>query len=228
MLRRSLRGLSTVLIVAGSLLLIDAALTLLWQEPISAIYADIQQQHLRSDLRTLEHEPPTAIELATLARLRDQELRIAYLAREYERRAKEGDPIGRIKIKRIGINFVVVQGTATDDLQKGPGHYPETAFPGLGQTVAIAGHRTTYLAPFRNIDSLRRGNRIVLQMPYATFTYAVQGHKIVNPDAIWVIRSHGYERLVLSACNPLFSAAQRIVVFARMISVVPRGSALSR
>src|SRR5205814_4986069 len=114
----------------------------------------------------------------------------------------------------------------TSDLQKGPGHYPQTAFPGLGRTVAIAGHRTTYLAPFRHIDDLRRGDEIVLQMPYATFTYRVQTHKIVDPSALWVIRNRGYERLVLSACHPLFSAAQRLVVFSRLVGVAPRGPAL--
>ena len=67
-------------------------------------------------------------------------------------------------------------------LEKGPGHYPGDRLPGLGQTVAIAGHRTTYLAPFRHIDSLSPGDRIVLKMPYAQFTYVVQYHKIVPAD----------------------------------------------
>ena len=136
-----------------------------------------------------------------------------------------GDAIGRITIPKIGASYDVVQGTDTSSLEKGPGHYPGTALPGLGQTVAIAGHRTTYLAPFRHIDALKPGDRIVLKMPYARFTYVVQYHRIVLPTALWVTNNVGYERLVLSACNPLYSAAQRIIVFAKLSQVEPLGAA---
>ncbi len=130
-------------------------------------------------------------------------------------------------ISKIGASYDVVQGTDTSSLEKGPGHYPATAFPGLGQTVAIAGHRTTYLAPFRHIDALRPGDRILLKMPYAQFTYVVQYHRIVLPTALWVTKNVGYDRLVLSACNPLYSAAQRIIVFARLSQMVPAGASNS-
>jgi sortase A len=128
-------------------------------------------------------------------------------------------------IPRIGVSFEVVQGTDEGSLEKGPGHYPDTALPGLGETVAVAGHRTTYLAPFRHIDALRPGDRIVLSMPYGRFTYVVQYHRIVAPTALWVTRNVGYDRLVLSACNPLYSAAQRIIVFARLAGSVALGAA---
>jgi sortase A len=117
--------------------------------------------------------------------------------------------------------MLFVQGTDPGSLEKGPGHYPSTALPGLGQTVAIAGHRTTYLAPFRHIDALRPGDRISLQMPYGRFVYTVEYRRIVIPSAWWVTRNVGYDRLVLSACNPLYSAAQRIVVFARLSYLRP-------
>ena len=126
----------------------------------------------------------------------------------------------------FGASYDVVQGTDTSSLERAPSHYPATAFPGLGQTMAVAGHRTTYLAPFRNINALKPGDRIVLDMPYARFTYVVQYDKIVSPTALWITRNMGYERLVLSACNPLYSAAQRIVVFARLQTVKPLGAAL--
>ncbi len=93
--------------------------------------------------------------------------------------------------------------------------------------MAIAGHRTTYLAPFRHIDALKSGDRISLKMPYGLFTYVVQYRKIVLPTALWVTKNVGYDRLVLSACNPLYSAAQRIIVFARLQGVQPLGSARS-
>ena len=131
----------------------------------------------------------------------------------------------QIELPRIG-SYTVVQGTDTASLEKGPGHYPQTAFPGVGQTVAIAGHRTTYLAPFRHIDGLKPGDKIVLTMRYARFSYTVQIRRIVVPTAWWVTHNVGYDRLVLSACNPLYSAAQRIVVFARLSQMVPLGPAL--
>jgi sortase A len=87
--------------------------------------------------------------------------------------------------------------------------------------VAVAGHRTTYLAPFRHIDALGQGDQILVKMPYARFTYVVQRRKIVLPTALWVLKNVGYDRLVLSACNPLYSAAQRIIVFARLQEVQP-------
>ena len=129
---------------------------------------------------------------------------------------------------KIGASFDIVQGTDAASLEKGPGHYPETSLPGLGQTVAIAGHRTTYLAPFRHIDALKPGDQIDVKMPYANFTYTVQYHKIVLPTALWVINNVGYDRLVLSACNPLYSAAQRIIVFAKMTHFQPLGAARAK
>ena len=115
--------------------------------------------------------------------------------------------------------MVVVQGTDTASLQKGPGHYPDTAFPGEGRTIGIAGHRTTYLAPFRKINEIEDGDEIVLEMPYATFTYTVEKHEIVDPNQVEIVDDVGYERLVLTACHPLYSAAQRWAVFAKLSDV---------
>jgi sortase A len=224
-MRRALRAISTVLIVAGVLMIGDAGVTLAWQEPVSALLARIEQDKLSGQLDRIEQAPATRVQRRVLAALATQRRRIAFLAREARRTAQTGDPIGRIEIPRVGADFVVVQGTDGASLRKGPGHYPSTTFPGLPGTVAIAGHRTTYLAPFRNVDDLKRGDRIVLAMPYARFRYAVQRTQIVEPTALWVTRDAGYQRLVLSACHPLYSAAQRIVVFARLRAAVPRGAA---
>ncbi len=91
--------------------------------------------------------------------------------------------------------------------------------------MAVAGHRTTYLAPFRDIDQLGNRDQVVLQMPYADFTYQVERNRIVPPGATWVTRRIAYDRLVLTACHPLYSASERIVVFARLVRTVPRGAA---
>ena len=118
-----------------------------------------------------------------------------------------------------------MEGTEADDLRKGPGHYPATPLPGQRGTIGIAGHRTTYGAPFHDIDDLRPGDRIELAMPYGSFTYRVERTRIVPPTATEVTDRVGYDRLVLSACHPLYSAAQRIVVFARLERAEARGPA---
>jgi sortase A len=225
---RGLRALSTTLIAIGILVLLDAGVTLVWQEPISALYATLQQSHLRSALRQIEHARPTGVERLQLARLSDRRRRIAFLAGELQRHTRPGSPVGSIHIPRIGASFVVIDGTGSSELERGPGVYPDTRFPGLGGTTAIAGHRTTWLAPFRRINELRSGARILLDMPYAHFLYTVTGHRVVEPtDVAAAIDQVGYSRLVLSACTPLFSAAQRILVYARLTSVVPVGAALT-
>jgi sortase A len=212
---------ASVLITSGILMLADAGLTLAWQEPISAYIAQREQDRLGRDLASASRGV-VAREKLLVASIRDVRRRLARLGAIERKRARTGRPIGRIKIPKIGASYVVVQGTDETTLRKGPGHYPETSFPGESGTVAIAGHRTTYLAPFRNIDGLHQGSHIVLEMPYGTFTYAVERTKIVTPDATWIThRVPGAPRLVLSACHPLYSASHRIVVFARLVSEIP-------
>jgi sortase A len=220
------RALGLTLIVLGVLALADALVTLVWQEPISALIATLRQDNLRGALRAEERAAPTAAEQRTLASLGDERRRIAFLASELQRRQPDGAAVGRIVIPRIGASFVVVKGTSTADLESGPGIFSETSFPGASQTTAIAGHRTTYLAPFRHIDALRAGDRIALNMPYAHFTYTVIGHRVVSPHDVSAAEAElGYTRLVLSACTPLFSAAKRWLVFATLTRTVPVGAA---
>lgn len=225
MLKRLIRDISSVLILSGLLLVIDAGLTLVWQEPVTAAIGLVKRGEINQRYLSLRLPQLTPLEQSALGSMRQTQQRIAFLARREQRQVPTGAAIGKIVISKIGADYDVVQGTDTASLEKGPGHYPGTAFPGLGQTVAIAGHRTTYLAPFRNINALAPGDQIVVTMPYARFTYVVQFRRIVLPTALWVTRNVGYERLVLSACNPLYSAAQRIIVFARLSQVVPLGPA---
>jgi sortase A len=225
-MRRPLRALSTVLIIAGALMLADAALTVLWQEPVSGLYARIVQDRLGDDLHDLELARPSAVELAALDALESQQRRMAFLARRLRVTARPGDAVGRIRIPKIDASFVVVDGTDTASLRKGPGIYDQVPFPGAPGTTAIAGHRTTYLAPFRNIDKLKKGDEISVEMPYGRFTYEVEKRRIVAPTEVSVIKRVGFDRLVLSACHPLYSAAQRIVVFARLVSSQARGAAI--
>ena len=223
--RRVLRDISSVLILSGLLLLVDAGVTLLWQEPVTAAIGLIVRGQVDDRYLSYRTTPLSVIDQDALAAVRSSNQRIAYLARREQRQLRTGDAVGRIEIARISASFTVVQGTGSASLEQGPGHYPGTALPGMDQTVAVAGHRTTFLAPFKHIDQLEAGDPITMTMPYGRFTYRVTGRQIVAPTDIGVTHNVGYDRLVLSACNPLYSAAQRIIVFARLSAVKPLGPA---
>jgi sortase A len=219
-MRRALRGLSSVLIATGVLFVVDAVLTVVWQEPVTAIYGKVRQNELGGDLDKLNKAPLTPSERGVLKVLHSDDQRIAFLARSMRRHVDDGQALGRLRIPHIHANYVMVEGTDAASLRKGPGHYPETPLPGMPGTVAVAGHRTTYLAPFSKLDKLRKGDEVRVEMPYATVTYRVEQTRIVKPTAVWVTRRVGHDRLVMTACHPKYSAAKRIVVFARQVSAV--------
>lgn len=217
-MRRLLRILSTTLVTAGVVLLADIGVTLAWEEPLSSIYTSVRQAQVENQLEEVEAQFPAPADRRAIAGIESQKRRLAILARRFAAGVETGEGIGRIRAPTMDdLDIAFVQGTDTASLQKGPGHYPETPFPGEGGTVGIAGHRTTYLAPFRHIDSMKRGDRILLEMPYATIAYRVQKTEIVDPSEVGVVRGVGYERLVLSACHPLYSADERFIVFARAV-----------
>ena len=191
-MRPALRFVASVLMVSGVLLIGDAAATLLWQEPVSAVVAERHQSKLE---KAFVDPPPRVLRKKPLP----------------------GDAIGRLEIPAIGVKEYVVEGTDTTNLREGPGHYPDTPLPGERGTVAIAGHRTTYGAPFRDIDKLKRGQVIKMDLPYGRFVYHVQRTKIVDDSDFSVLRKVRHDRLVLTACHPLYSAAQRVVAFARVM-----------
>ena len=131
-----------------------------------------------------------------------------------------GRAIAIIRIPKIEVDLVVVEGTDTEQLKKGPGHYTWTAYPwdDTGR-VGIAGHRTTYGAPFWSLNGLRAGDRIVLATEYGIFNYRVTRTVVTPPSGI--LPSGGYildqttsPTLVLTTCNPRFSASERLVVIA--------------
>jgi sortase A len=228
--RRWARWLAAAVSVLGLVLVADVVVTLLWQEPVSALRAWHAQRTLADQLdREMADLRPTPAERRTLSTMSGDRDRMAYLARRLRAHTSDGAPLGRIRLPSQGRSYVLVWGDSESDLRKGPGVYPSTTLPGAGGTTAIAGHRTTYLAPFRDIDDLRRGDRVELQMPYGTFTYAVDRHRIVDAGDVGVVRRAGPgTRLVLTACHPLYSAAQRIVVFAHLTRVDPDAQALGK
>lgn len=219
-----LRSASTVLMAAGAVLVADASVTLVWEEPVTHFFALRQQAALDGDLDALRGAPPSAVERRALDGLRGTRERLAFLARALDRSAAPGSAVGEIRLRRIGERAVVVKGSSPAALRNGPGAYNGVGLPGVPGTAAIAGHRTTYGAPFRRLDQLRPGDPVVVAMPYATFTYRVERTRIVDPGDLSVLARRRYDRLVLSACHPLYSAAQRIVVLARLESAVPAPS----
>jgi sortase A len=217
--------ISTIILLVGLALLADVGAIVLWQEPVSALYARVQQDRLAGQVAREEQSVPSAGEAHALEHLRTNRQRLALLARTLRHTAPRGAGVGRLRIPTLGVSYLLVKGADTESLKKGPGIYSQTPFPGTPGTTAVAGHRTTYLAPFRNIDRLRPGQTIRIQMPYGDFTYAVEKTRIVEPTDFSVIRPVGYQRLVLSACDPPFSAAKRIIVFARLVHRAVRGRA---
>ena len=199
----------------------DAVATLVWKEPLTYLFTLREQAALGGDLELLRDTPPSRVQRRELDGLRGARERITFLARALGRSAAPGSAIGEIALPRLGVRFVVVKGTSDAALRKGPGAYDGVGLPGIPGTAAIAGHRTTYGAPFKRIDRLRAGDPITVAMPYATFTYRVERTRIVDPDDVSVLVPEGHDRLVLSACHPLYSAAQRIVVLARLERAVP-------
>ncbi len=221
--RRAVRHLiGDLLLIAGGILLAYP----LW----SGLLATVQQGRLddaygRETARFTEtvrsakdkaskSEVPPGVEVHRLATLFAETLR-------------PGDPVARLTIPRLDLEHVVQEGVsgrvALDPngdrklLRNGPVHYGITPLPGAGDPFAVAGHRTTYGAPFSRLDALRKGDRVVVETPYARFVYAVARTTVVQPDDVGVLRDRGYG-LVLTTCTPRYSASHRLIVWARTVS----------
>ncbi len=208
----------------GALIFTDGVLTVTWKEPISSFYAARQQSALNGDLEALDAKLlNVAVELPAIPSPQE---RMAVYAQRLDRSLRGGDALGRLKIPRIGTDLVIVHGTGSDDLRKGPGRYSTSSLPGEPGTVGIAGHRTTYGAPFRRVNELRDGDTLSMTMPYGKFVYVVEGKRIVKPSDTSVLRNVKRDRLVLTACHPLYSAEKRIIITAVLKRATPRGPAL--
>jgi sortase A len=221
------RRLGTILAVGGLLVLAYAAAVLFWRDPVTDLYNRYQQNRLDSALsaefEAWDSEFPSSRAEPARGVLSAARAATAADARRFLGTLEQGQAFGRLEIPRIDADAVVVHGTRWGaDLSRGPGHYERTTVPGLGKTVGIAGHRTTFGAPFRDIDDLRAGDAITLEMPYATFRYRVFEHEIVDSDDWSVIRTRGFDTIMLSACHPLYSADERWIVYGRLVMVRPR------
>ena len=129
------------------------------------------------------------------------------------------DVVGRLIIFPSNIDHYVVYGSSLEKLEFGPGYYLSTALPGTGGNFAIAGHRTTYGAPFKNLDKLEPGDNIYFQTNSNQYTYTVSEIKIVDPSETYLLSSFGDDRITLTTCHPKFSARQRLVVVGMLTKI---------
>jgi sortase A len=222
--RMAVRGVGQLLITAGVVILLFVVYELYG----TGFYTREQQHHLQQQLTQQWHQPG-----------RPDIYHVKHVP--------IGSGIAVLRIPRFGRSYhmVVVEGTGYEDLKKGPGHYPDTALPGQVGNFAVAGHRTTYLAPFNRIDTLRPGDAIVLETRDRWFTYTVQTtaaagvyprvpyQEIVDPSDVAVAypvpdqsdpqATPTRRLLTFTSCNPKYSAAQRIVVHAVLTQSLPKG-----
>ena len=213
--------LGTFLVVVGLGVLAWAATVYLWKDPFTTAYTAYEQRRLeRSFNAQLERwrpaRQPAAHAASNVAEIRRE-------ARRFRLASSDGAAIARIEVPRLHLDAIVVNGTSVADLRRGPGRHLESFMPGEGRLVYIAGHRTTYAAPFSHIDDLRPGDPISLRLPYATVVYRVTGHRIVDDNDLSVLKSGNHEELVLQACHPRFFATQRYLVYARPVRITARG-----
>jgi sortase A len=223
--RRPLRVAGTVLAGAGILAAVWALVVWQWQDPFTALYTSQQQHRLAAayDLSATAYTPVLHHDADAGVSVAAERKAVLAAATRYRRGLATGDAVGRLRIPRLGLSAIVVDGTDHDSLSKGPGRYEKSYVPGEGQLVYIAGHRTTYGAPFAHIEQLRHGDLVTFELPYATFTYRVRNTAIVPSDDLARLRSHGREVIALQACHPRFFATHRIIVYATPVRVAPRG-----
>lgn len=220
-MRRTARVVGALLIVAGVGTLAWSVTVWQWQDPVTAALNRMEQRELAREFDRRAEEGNVRLVAESDDQLREA---LPRAAAAWRTASKRGDAVARIRIPALGVDEIVVNGTDHDTLKRGPGRYLGSAMPGQGQLVYIAGHRTTYGAPFSRIDRLRKGDRVELELPYATIEYEVSGSRIVAASETGVLRSRGREQLVLQACHPRFFASHRYLAYARPVRVTPHGS----
>jgi len=200
------------MVVVGVGVLCWAFVVWKWEDPFTSVYTGLEQRELRSELAALNNTQPLAA--AASASSGEALLRVRREARRLRADAEPGSAIGRLRVPRLDLSIVVVDGTDTSSLKRGPGLDGRTFMPGEGRLIYVAGHRTTFGAPFSAIDTLQVGDRVTLEMPYGRFTYVVQRHRIVDASDLSVLESGAGEEIALQACHPRFFATQRYIVWA--------------
>ena len=219
--RRLVRRLGDVLLIAGGLVLAYP----FW----SAGYAQVLQGRLDNAYRHEQRSFAAVAAAQPRVHKMSRAESVRRLALLYRAHLRSGDPLGRLRIPAIGLDRLILQGVSGHGLdpagdvpllRAGPVHYGATALPGLGEPFAMAGHRTTYAAPFYKLDELRPGDFIYVDTPYAHFRYRVAKKTVVVPTDVGVLADRGYA-LVLTTCTPPYSASHRLVVWGKLDYALP-------
>lgn len=197
---RVLRATGTAFIAIGLLILLFVLYELVGTTAVTKRH----QSALQREFRTVVSEPAP---------------------KERPKRTVSGG-IARLRIPRIDVDVIVVEGVTLADLAKGPGHYPDTARIGAKGTTAIAGHRTGWGAPFFDLDRLRVGDPVFLETTESTFTYRITTSTVVEPSDVWVLdgdpNSEAPAELVLTTCTPKFTSRDRLIFFGELVKAEPR------
>lgn len=204
-----------LLAAAAALTGVEAAATVAWKEPLTAAYSALRGDPLAGAADAILRAGPTPGERRALARIEGRAARLEFLARSFRRRASDGDALGRLRIPKLGISEPVGEGNGRRELRRGPAHDPRTPLPGSTSTVAIAAHRSAFGGPFRQIGRLHAGDRVILHMPYGTFTYAVEPSRVTGARGPLPA---GRGLLVLSTSTPRLVGGDRLVVPARLVA----------
>jgi sortase A len=222
LVRRSLRALSYILLALGVLAFVWAFVIWKWSDPVTALYTRYEQHQLKIQyVHVREQAVKSLPPINPTASISDEKHQVSLAAAAYRAGAKDNTAIGRIDVPRLHLNMILLNGTDESSLMRGPGRDPRTYMPGQGQLVYIAGHRTTYLAPFSHIDQMRNGDLITLSVPYGTFTYRVYTHVIVAATDLGRLKTFGKDVVILQACHPRFFATHRYLVYGRLVHVAP-------
>jgi sortase A len=214
-LSRVVGAVGKVLITIGVLLLLFVAYQL-WG---TGLHEEEAQSRLRHQYDQLVG-PADAATTPTTSVAGDPPVTLpAEVGRKRDLAPNIGDVVGRIEIPKLHVKKIVVQGVSLEQLDEAPGHYPQTPFPGQAGNAAIAGHRTTYGAPFSNVDKLKKGDLILITTVQGSFRYEVQRVFIVEPSDVWVLKKDKKypNALTLTACHPKLDASQRIIVRASLV-----------
>ena len=233
-MRRFVRLIGTLMILGGLGSLGWSVLVWQWQDPVTAVYEWREQNRLDDGYAATAKrfalpapEPASAkapgrSNKSAKAPASASPAQIRAAAKRYRLGLPAGEGLGVLTIDRLGLRKVVVNGTKAEMLERGPGRDPRTAMPGEGKLVYVAGHRTTYGAPFSEIEDLRPGDVVTLEVPYATFTYRITEHVIVPATALDRLKDRGREELALQACHPRFFASHRYIAYAKLVKTEPR------
>ena len=203
-IRKVVRGTGQTLISVGVLLLLFVVYQL-WG---TGLTHDREQRSLRSKFTQQLAAPPAAADPGPSSQASTTTTVPAPLV--------EGEPAAAIAIPKIGLDEIVVEGVGVEELKKGVGHYPDTRMPGESGNAALAGHRTTYGAPFNRLDDLVAGDTINVTTRRGTFRYDVTDKKYVTPEDVWVLDDTPDNRLTLTTCHPKYSAEQRLIISAAL------------